>query len=47
MLKVMSIFFLIIACQTATAQQVDKNTKDYLNYASVYQWYGELDSNEN
>jgi hypothetical protein len=47
MLKVMSIFFLIIACQTATAQQVDKNTKDYLLYASVYQWYGELDSNEN
>jgi hypothetical protein len=47
MLKVMSIFFLIIACQTATAQQVDKNTKNYLIYASVYQWYGELDSNEN
>jgi hypothetical protein len=47
MLKVMSIFFLIIACQTATAQKVDKNTKDYLIYASVYQWYGELDSNEN
>ncbi|EBA00983.1 hypothetical protein [Marinobacter sp. ELB17] len=35
MLKVIYIFFLTIACQTATAQQVDKSTKDYLIYASV------------
>ena len=47
MLRVIGILLLAMVYQTATAQQADKSAKDYLVYASVYQWYGELDSNEN
>jgi hypothetical protein len=47
MLKMIYVVLLAIFCQTATAEQADENIKDYLIHASVYQWYGELDSNEN
>jgi hypothetical protein len=47
MLRVIGILLLAAVYQTATAQQDDEKAKDYLVYASVYQWYGELDSNEN
>lgn len=46
MLRMILLLFLALFSQWGQAKQTDENIKDYLVYANVYQWYGELDTDQ-
>jgi hypothetical protein len=46
MFRMILVLFLALFSQWGQAKQVDENIKDYLVYANVYQWYGQLDTDQ-